>query len=113
MLNPFTTKSRLEADRIMNKYPDRVPVIVTKNVNSKHTPDIDKKKYLVPIDLSMGQLQFVIRKRVKLSPEKALFMFVDGLVMCNSELVHNVYYRMHDKEDGFLHIVYSCENVFG
>jgi len=106
-------KTREEADRIMNKYPDRIPVLVTRNKNSSNTPDIDKHKYLVPIDLTMGQLLFVIRRRLKLSPEKGLFLFVDSSVVCNSELVSTVYYRSHDPEDGFLHTVYSCENVFG
>jgi GABA(A) receptor-associated protein len=106
-------KSREEADRIMRKYPDRIPVLVTRNQNSTNTPDIDKHKYLVPVDLTMGQLLFVIRRRLKLKPEKGLFLFVDSAVVCNSELVSTVYYRSHDPEDGFLHAVYSCENVFG
>jgi GABA(A) receptor-associated protein len=38
---------------------------------------IDKKKYLVPADLTVGQFVYVIRKRIKLSPEKAIFIFVD------------------------------------
>jgi len=106
-------KSREEADRIMNKYPDRIPVLVTKNLNSKTTPDIDKHKYLVPVDLTMGQLLYVIRRRLRLKPEKGLFLFVDSSIVCNSELVSKVYYRSHDPADGFLHAVYSCENVFG
>ncbi len=106
-------KSREEADRIMRKYPDRIPVLVTRNQNSTNTPDIDKHKYLVPVDLTMGQLLFVIRRRLKLNAEKGLFLFVDSAVVCNSELVSTVYYRSHDPEDGFLHAVYSCENVFG
>jgi len=106
-------KNREEADRIMRKYPDRIPVIVTKNKNSTTTPDIDKHKYLVPVDLTIGQLQFVIRKRLHLSPEKGLFLFIDSTAVCHSELVSSAYERDHDREDGFLHVVYSCENVFG
>jgi len=106
-------KSRQEADRIMNKYPDRIPVLVTRNKNSSNTPEIDKHKYLVPSDLTMGQLMFVIRRRLKLPPEKGLFLFVDGAVVCVSDLVSTVYYQSHDPEDGFLHAVFSCENVFG
>ena len=106
-------KNREEADRIMRKYQDRIPVIVTKNKNSTTTPDIDKHKYLVPVDLTIGQLQFVIRKRLHLSPEKGLFLFIDSTAVCHSELVSSAYERDHDREDGFLHVVYSCENVFG
>ena len=113
MLKPTVRKSRDEADRIMNKYPDRIPVLVDKNKNSKNTPEIDKHKYLVPIDLTIGQFMFVIRKRMKLSPDKALFLFVNGEAARNAELVSTVYYNSHDPEDGFLHAIYSCESTFG
>ena len=67
-------KRRSEAERIRIKYPDRVPVICEK-ADRSDIPDIDKKKYLVPADLTVGQFQYVIRKRIKLAPEKALFVF--------------------------------------
>jgi GABA(A) receptor-associated protein len=106
-------KNRNESERMMQKYPDRIPVMVTKSANSQNTPDIDKKKFLVPVDLTMGQLMFVIRKRIKLHPEKALFLFVGQSVACNTELISTVYNRCQDMEDGFLHVVYSCESTFG
>jgi GABA(A) receptor-associated protein len=33
-------------------------------------------RYLVPADLTVGQFIYVVRKRIKLSPEKAIFVFV-------------------------------------
>lgn len=42
--------------------------------------DIDKKKYLVPSDLTCGQFVYVIRKRLKLPAEKAIFLFVNGVI---------------------------------
>ena len=65
--------------RIREKYPDRIPVIVEKAGRSD-IPDIDKKKYLVPGDLTAGQFVYVIRKRIKLSPEKAIFIFVNNIL---------------------------------
>ncbi|CAM8878040.1 unnamed protein product [Rhodiola kirilowii] len=72
-------KRTAEASRIREKYPDRIPVIVEKAENSD-IPNIDKKKYLVPADLTVGQFVFVIRKRIKLSAEKAIFIFVDNML---------------------------------
>lgn len=43
-------------------------------------PDIDKKKYLVPSDLTVGQFVYVIRKRIKLSPEKGIFIFINNVL---------------------------------
>jgi GABA(A) receptor-associated protein len=35
-------------------------------------------RYLVPADLSVGQFVYVVRKRIKLSAEKAIFVFIDN-----------------------------------
>jgi GABA(A) receptor-associated protein len=43
-----------EANKIKSKYPDRVPVIVEK-VNGSLVDDIDKRKYLVPNDITVAQ----------------------------------------------------------
>ncbi|KAJ5136950.1 autophagy protein 8 [Penicillium atrosanguineum] len=94
--HPFE-KRKAEAERIRQKYNDRIPVICEK-VEKSDIATIDKKKYLVPADLTVGQFVYVIRKRIKLSPEKAIFIFVD---------------EEHKDEDGFLYITYSGENTFG
>ncbi|XP_022886488.1 autophagy-related protein 8f-like isoform X3 [Olea europaea var. sylvestris] len=72
-------KRKAESTRMREKYPDRIPVIVEKAGRSD-VPDIDKKKYLVPADLCIGQFVYVVRKRIKLSAEKAIFVFVDNIL---------------------------------
>ena len=104
-------KRKSEAERIRAKYPDRVPVICEK-ADRSDIPDIDKKKYLVPADLTVGQFHYVIRKRIKLAPEKALFLFCSNSIPPNAALMSTVYEEQKD-EDGFLYIQYSGESTFG
>ncbi|CAH1445788.1 unnamed protein product [Lactuca virosa] len=52
-------KRKSESSRIREKYPDRVPVIVDKAEKSD-IPDIDKKKYLFPVDLTIGKFVYVV-----------------------------------------------------
>jgi GABA(A) receptor-associated protein len=106
-----TEKRKSEAERIRAKYPDRVPVICEK-ADRSDIPDIDKKKYLVPADLTVGQFHYVIRKRIKLAPEKALFLFCSNSIPPNASLMSTVYEEQKD-EDGFLYIQYSGESTFG
>jgi GABA(A) receptor-associated protein len=106
-----TEKRKSEAERIRAKYPDRVPVICEK-ADRSDIPDIDKKKYLVPADLTVGQFHYVIRKRIKLAPEKALFLFCSNSIPPNAALMSTVYEEQKD-EDGFLYIQYSGESTFG
>lgn len=109
----FTFEARKqEAQRITKKFPDRLPIICERANNNSGVPEIDKKKYLVPIDLTISQFLFVIRKRMELSPEKALFIFVNGTIPSSSATISQVY-SQHKDLDGFLYISYSGENVFG
>ena len=104
-------KRKQESQRIREKYPDRIPVICEKADHSD-IPAIDKKKYLVPSDLTVGQFVYVIRKRISLAPEKAIFVFINNQVPPSGTLLSLLYENNKD-EDGFLYLVYSGENVFG
>ena len=106
-------KRSLEAKRIMSKYNDRIPIICEKAIIAGNDcPNIDKKKYLVPIDLTVAQFIYVIRKRLKLDSEKAMFIFIDGQVPTNSHMISDIYYKSKDKDD-FLYVTYALENTFG
>lgn len=104
-------KRRNESMRIRSKYSDRIPVIVEKGKNS-NIPEIDKKKYLVPSDLTVGQFLYVIRRRIHLSSEKAIFLFINGKLPSITQLMSTIY-REHMDNDGFLYVTYRGENVFG
>lgn len=137
--HPFE-KRKAEAERIRQKYADRIPVsqlqhrspksclcffestsyplrpcdgtndecaiqVICEKVEKSDIATIDKKKYLVPADLTVGQFVYVIRKRIKLSPEKAIFIFVDEVLPPTAALMSSIY-EEHKDEDGFLYITY-------
>ncbi|XP_017104833.2 gamma-aminobutyric acid receptor-associated protein [Drosophila bipectinata] len=104
-------RRRNEGDKIRRKYPDRVPVIVEKAPKTRH-PELDKKKYLVPADLTLGQFYFLIRKRIHLRPDDALFFFVNNVIPPTSATM-GALYQEHKDKDYFLYISYSDENVYG
>lgn len=100
-----------ECDKILKKYPERVPIIVQKCEKSS-VVDIDKKKYLVPSDLTVGQFVYVIRRRIQVPPEKAIFIFINKLLPPTGAYLSSVY-EEHKDEDGFLYVHYASENTFG
>ena len=99
-----------EALNMTNKYTDRVPIIVEPKNN--RIAQIDKRKYMVPKDLLFGQLIYVIRTRMRLSKDAALFVFAGSQIILASSIVGDVYEKFKD-EDGFLYVVYDFENIFG
>jgi len=112
--NKYSFPKRLEeSTRIRSKFPDRVPVIVEKSrTATDDLPNLKKKKYLVPYDITSGQFMFIIRKRIQLDPTTGLFMFIGNDLSQSAELFGNIYENKKD-EDGFLYITYSGENTFG
>ena len=73
----------------------RVPVIVEKAPKAR-IGDLDKKKYLVPSDLTVGQFYFLIRKRIHLRPEDALFFFVNNVIPPTSATMGSLYQVLFD-----------------
>jgi len=104
-------KRREVADRIKSKYPEFLPVIVEKAHNTD-APDIDKKKYLVPREITVGKFVFEVRRHMSLKADKAIFLFVDNVVPPTGALMSTIYDK-HKDEDGFLYVTYSGESTFG
>ncbi|XP_023730500.1 autophagy-related protein 8C-like [Lactuca sativa] len=56
-------KRKSEFSRIREKYPDRVSLrhfVIVEKAKKSDIPDIDKNKYLVPADLTIGQFVYVV-----------------------------------------------------
>ncbi|KAG5442245.1 Gamma-aminobutyric acid receptor-associated protein-like 1 [Clonorchis sinensis] len=108
--HPFEKRLE-EGEKIRNKYPNYVPVIIEKSPRAR-VADLDKNKYLVPSDLTVGQFYFLIRKRVSLEPDAALYFFVDNTIPPTSATM-GALYEEHKDSDYFLYIAYSDESTYG
>ena len=62
--------------------------------------------------MTIGQFIAIIRQRIKISPDKAIFIFINNVLPPVSATMINVYNEMKN-EDGFLYIYYNGESVFG
>jgi hypothetical protein len=93
----------------MKKYSNRIPVIC--NVSIK-LPELDKHKYLIPYNMNSSDFFFILRKRLKLNENEAMYFFVKDKTLIPNLLMNQVYNKYHD-EDGFLYIFACSENTFG
>lgn len=114
-------QERLEQfTKVTEAHPNKIPVIVERapqSSSSRRTPattlpDIDKNKYLVPGDLTVAQFMSLIRKRIKLANDQALFIYVNGMLPASNAMFSTLY-ADHKDEDGFLYVVYTGESTFG
>lgn len=119
-------KDKTQSSLILKMYPDKIPVIVERlNTSEPTIKELKNKKYLVPPDMTIGQFLFtIIRPRIELRVEQALFCFVTErkqnifnstfhfTIPPASSLI-SIVYKIHKDEDGFLYLHYSGENTFG
>ena len=97
---------------ILEKYPDRVPLIVQPSKSDRDAYPIDKSKYITPRELTLLQLQQIIRKRIHFPAEKALFMFINNKIYPITSMIGTIYDANKDA-DGFLYVSYCQESTFG
>ena len=114
--NRHSFEERLaESSRIKKEHPGRIPIICERSTSIKGNailPIIDKTKYLVPHNFTVCQFMFVIRNRLQLDHEEALYLVINNSIPPSSALLDTLYHEHKDK-DGFLYVQYMKENVFG
>lgn len=96
-----------KVDRLIEKYPNRVPVMCYKNKSTKC-----EQKFIVPKDLTSAQFLYIMRRRIKIDSKVALFLFINGEIPPSTSTFNDLYEQYSDK-NGILHVTYSEENTFG
>lgn len=106
-----------ESSRILQKYPDRVPVFVDKAKHS-NLPDIEKRKFLVPGTMLVGEFKYIVHKQVTqgggegIAADQTIYLFLGNTSPKTGAAMSEVYEQYKDS-DGFLYLTYSAENTLG
>lgn len=109
-----------ECHSIRAKYPNRLPVVCEK-ANRSDLPAIKKKKFLVPMNMLVGEFKYILHQHINSSAEgndikllrgKTIYIFVNNIVPGTGLQMHELY-EMYKDEDGYLYMEYSCESCFG
>jgi GABA(A) receptor-associated protein len=111
--NPNSQSRREECQRILDEFPEKIPVICEKDIRSS-IPHCPKNKFLVEIDLPFCKFQEMLRFKIQLTKESSLFILVGGKYSVSTDmLMGDIYKKYKDEEDGFLYIIYSSELTWG
>lgn len=109
-------KRQNECQRLVERYPDRLPIIFHRSETSA-LPQMKKYKYLMTKELRMDQVKFIVRKALRNHAED-LKLYVETVVDPNRWITLNSLVEPHQfmtlksvfeqykSEDGFLYITY-------
>ncbi len=100
-----------EATDVLDKYPDRIPIIVEAIKRPSSAP-LDKNKFLCPNDITVSQFILILKNRINLKSSESIYLFVNCISPPNSMTLGDLYKKYGDN-DRFLKMKYSLENFFG
>ena len=105
---------REQSEKIMKKYPDRIPVVIERATGGVFVVELEKTKYLLPYDATIGGFMATIRRQVVVNSSDGFFIFCGSknVLVSGSNSFQHLYANYKD-EDGFLYMMYAGENVFG
>ncbi|CAH2233536.1 jg10815 [Pararge aegeria aegeria] len=109
----FIVIRKEEVIAIKNKFPTKIPLIVERYHKERNLPTLDKTKFLVPEDITMSQFLVIIRQRIRIKPNQALYLIINNRSMLSMSLTMAQAYENFGDEDGYLYITYASQEVFG
>ena len=95
---------------ILKLHKNKIPIII--KLSEKSNIDLDKLKYIVPIDITLQQFHCILHKYIKKNEKQSVIMFINNILPVSSELIGSLYNQYKDT-DGFLYITVRKENTFG
>ena len=101
-----------ESNYMMEKYNESICCIIEKSNTCKNLCELKKNKYIIPKDLTISQLIYIIRKRITLDSRMSIFIYINNKIPTSNSKLSQIYEENKD-EDGFLYIKYAGENTFG
>lgn len=104
---------KADCQKLIEKYPDKIPILFQRDPKCKAKKMI-KTKYLVLKKTTVNHFLLLLRTKLELKSSESFFLLVDGKYsITGNETLEEIYNKYKDKEDGFLYLVYSTEEVWG
>jgi len=99
----------IETTKLLKKYPDKIPVYID---IPKNDMVLEKRKYLVDSNVTVMNLQVLIRKSIKINSAEGIYMLINKHLIPSSTELGSLY-QTNKSEDGLLYIQLYKENTFG
>lgn len=113
----MATQTSDKVHNLREKYPDKVPVIVSRDKKSTNIQDIGTIKYLVQDNITVGQFVYLLRKKIKIDSIESIYLYAKyknkSIALNNTLEMITVFEKYKNVNDNKLYLIYAGENTFG
>lgn len=96
------------ANEIIDYYNfKKIPLILDTKIN------IDKKKYIVPVDMTISQFNYLLRNKITSNEKQGLIIFINNTLPTQMQTFGELYNLYKNEDDAFLYMKLTQENTFG
>lgn len=101
-----------ESDKIFQKHKIKIPIVVL--MDKRISSSKPHYKFLVSGDISVSNLQFIVRHKIKIDPSESLFCLTEtNTLLSGNTTIHQAYSQYKDREDNMFYLYFKIENTFG
>ncbi len=111
----YSPVSKKKIEEMLIKHPNRVPIIISSTSFKEH----GQHRFIVPNNITICEFMKILRNKVSLKPEDAIFIFVNdkslknnAIMVPSSASVESIYNQYKD-QNLILNLIYEKEAVFG
>lgn len=107
-IHSFEERKRMSAG-LLQKNSNLCPIILEKS-DQCELLNLPKNQMLIKRELTIGQLLYLVREKLKLTSQDSLFLFVDNEKVPSIHQTVGKVYDTSKHKDGFLYITYGNDN---
>ena len=112
----LSIKKRKKLNRlVMDKHPEKIPIILEYEETFPHELRTKQCKYLVNNTFRVFEFTSILRTKISIGKSQGLLMYINGekkILIEQSKMLSSVY-NDNASHDGFLYISLGIENIYG
>ena len=102
-------QKKKDGEKLLQKYPNELPVIINKNPNCPNNINLSKNKFLLQKIMTISMIKASLKKYFLKEGINTLYITATSkyIPLLDNELITDVFNKYNDEKDGLLYLYYS------
>lgn len=99
-------------EKLKERYPNKVPVIIQRDCLCRDVPELHKKRVFVSKTMLVSHLLYYVRRQLQMPAHRSIYLYVNESLPMLTQTV-GMLHQEEAEDDGILYVFFATEHVFG